>query len=320
MTRRPLLAAIAGAVATALTGTADAQAAPRPVRIGVLYLGKDNPLLAVLVAALRELGWVEGTNTSFEFRASEGDHERFRELAVELVARNVDVVVTIGGASATLAAKAATTTIPIVFINSADPIKFGLVASLARPEANVTGIAIPEVDWGKWLQIAHEVVPAATRIAVIGNSTNLTYAHYAAQNQAAAERLGLQLQMLPLARVDDFGDVFAAMRQMRAEVLVFGPDGPASSSGRRVARRTLATGRTQLLRGLGAIASYGFDARGSVRRGAQFVDRILRGATPAQLPVEQPARFELVVNVVAAKGLGLTLPASLLVQADEVLR
>jgi putative ABC transport system substrate-binding protein len=323
--RRAVLAAVIGAIAASTPGPLSAQTPAKPVRIGVLGAVRTHPLHGILLSTLREAGWIEGTNATFEFRSADGRMDRFRELAAELVALNVNVIVCTGGATATLAAKAATTTIPIVFINAADPVKFGLVASLARPEANVTGIALPAVDWGKWLQIAHEALPAATRVAVVGNSSNLTYADYAAQNQAAAQRLGLQLQMIALSRPEEFGDAFAAMKRARAEVLVFGPDALFMVNAKQIielagASQLPVIGPDRVVAALGAIASYGFDARHSMRRGAEYVDRILRGAKPAQLPVDQPTRFELVVNVGAAKSLGVALPQSLLLQADEVLR
>ncbi len=323
--RRAFFAVVTGALAAPFVGSAAAQVATKRVRIGVLVAAAASPLNPVLVAALRDAGWIDGTTATFQYRSSEGQSDRLPQLAAELVALNVNVIVCTGGAAATLAAKAATATIPIVFINAADPLKFGLVASLARPEANVTGIALPAIDWGKWLQIAHEVLPAMVRIAVVGNSSNLIYEDYAAQNRAAAQRLGLQLQMIPLSRSEEFGEAFSAMRRQRAEVLVFGPDSLFMQNARKLIELARPSGLPVIgpdrsAAEMGAIASYGFDARHSTRRGAEYVDRILRGATPAQLPVDQPTRFELVVNIAAAKSLGVTLPPSLLVQADEVLR
>ena len=242
-----------------------------------------------------------------------------------MLALDVDVIVSLAGATPTNAARRATATVPIVFIYAADPVRFGLVASLARPGANVTGIAAPPVTWGKYLELARDAVSGATRVAVIANPQNQTCADYVTQNEAAAKRLGLALQLIPVARADALPNAFAAMKRERAAVLVFGPGGLYFSHVREIIERARA-GRLPAIAPflfaaeLGALAAYGADARIAWHRAAFYVDRILMGAKPAELPVEQPDRFTLIINLKIAKALGVTILQSLLLRADEVIQ
>jgi putative ABC transport system substrate-binding protein len=305
-----------------------AQRDARVRTIGILGVShaydSEYGLTATLIHALAELGWVEGRNVAYVFRWSEQRNDRLPELAAELVRLNVDVIVVESGTTGTQAAKAASGKIPIVMSFVADPVKFGLIESFAHPGGNVTGVARPLVDWGKWLELTRECVPAVTRIAVIANVTNIVYADYVAQNEDAARRLGLQLQMLPVRRAEDFAGAFAAITRKKAGAIVVGPDYllvenmPSIIDFALSQRLPLITAaRTDVRHG--ALMSSSVDGKYVRRRAATYVDKILRGAKPADLPVEQPSRFELIVNMRTAKALGITVPQSLLLRADEVI-
>jgi len=298
-------------------------------RIGCLlpFRGTADEELAsinVMVEGLRGLGWVEGRNLEIEYRSAENRPERHDKLARELVALNVDLIVAIS-TNAVTAAKTATSSIPIVMLSGYDPVKFGLVASLGRPGGNVTGVAFPTIDWGKWLELVRETLPSATRVAVIGNPSNRLYADYVAQNEAAAKLLGLRLQMLPVARAEQFDETFVAIQREKADALVVGPDSLYISRMQEISDRA-STSRLPLIgpdrraAEMGALIGYGYDGRDIWRRLPVYIDRILRGAKPSDLPVEQPNKFELVVNLKTAKALGLTIPQTLLRRADEVIQ
>ena len=326
MTRRRELLLAAWALLAPIAGRG--QAVGRVRRIGVLGNSPQSPaaggLLPVFVAALRDLGWSEGKAVAFEYRWAEQHYERVPALAGELVELGVDLIVVTAGVTAALAAKQATATIPILVIGVADPVKFGLVASLARPGGNVTGFMAPLADWGKYLELAREAVAGATRIAVIGNPTNIVYADYVAQNETAARQLGLKLQMIPVARADELAAAFEAMKRAHADALVFGPDGVFAANMPEIFDRARANllpviGPFRRAAEMGAVATYGADFRYIFRQAASYADRLLRGTKPADLPIEQPTRFELIVNLKTAKALGLTIPQSVLLRADEVI-
>ena len=297
-------------------------------RIGVLGNvrppAQSNDPLSTLIGALRDVGWSEGSTLAIEYRWADQHYERFDALARELVAANVDLIVVTAGVTAALAAKKATLTIPILALWVADPVGTGLVASLARPGGNVTGLLAPLPEWGKFIELARDAVPGATRVAVIGNPTNVVYADYVAQNEAAARALGLKLQMLPVKHGDELAAAFDAMQRERAEVLVFGPDGVFVNNLDAILERARAQklpviGPIQQAAQRGALVAYGLDFRQASRQAAAYADRLLRGVKPAELPFEQVTRFELIVNQRAARALGLTLPQALLLRADEVI-
>ena len=277
-----------------------------------------------MVEGLRALGWVEGRNLKIEYRSAENRPERHDKLARELVALSVDLIVAIS-TNAVTAAKTATSSIPIVMLSGYDPVKFGLVASLGRPGGNVTGVAFPTIDWGKWLELVRETLSSATRVAVIGNPSNRLYGDYVAQNEAAAKLLGLRLQMLPVARAEQFDEAFVAIKREKADALVVGPDSLYISRMQEISDRA-STSRVPLIgpdrraAEMGALIGYGYDGRDIWRRLPIYIDRILRGAKPSDLPVEQPNKFELVVNLKTAKALGLTIPQTLLQRADAVIQ
>jgi putative tryptophan/tyrosine transport system substrate-binding protein len=277
------------------------------------------------IDALSDLGWTEGRDVTFEYRWSDQRNDRLPELAADLVRASAEVIVVTSGATGTKAAKDASNKIPIVMAAVADPVKFGLIANFAHPGGNVTGLALPLVDWGKWLELAREGVRGARQIAVIANSTNIVYADYVAQNEAAARRLGIELQMLPVVRAEDFVDAFAAMKRESARALVVGPDPLFISNMQKIiglaaAHRLPVVAANRRYAELGAMISYGTDFNYVFRRAASYVDKILRGTKPSDLPVEQSDRFELVVNLKTAETLGLTIPQSLLLRADEIIQ
>ena len=303
-----------------------AKPAARLHRVGILgnVAPANDPVHRLFVAAMSELGWHEGKEIAYDYRGAEQRYERLPELARELAALNVDLIVVSAGVTAALAAKKATSTIPILAVGVADPVKFGLVASLARPGGNVTGIAGAVPDWGKYLELAHEAVAGATRVAVIANPTSVVYADYVAQNEAAARQLGLKLQMIPVASADQIGPAFEAMKRQRAELLVFGPDRIFQSNLSEILERARAS-RLPAITSMrpaangGALLTYGQHGMAFIRQAAEYSDRLLRGAKPADLPFAQPTRYELAINLKTAKGLASTIPRSLLLRADEVI-
>jgi putative ABC transport system substrate-binding protein len=309
---------------------ADAQQAPKVYRIGRLSAGPPplapNPSLEAFRQGLRDLGYVEGQNLVIEHRYAEGSQERLRDLAAELVQLKVDVIVAVA-TLATRAAQHATRTIPIVMTGSADPVGLGLVASLARPGGNITGVRYLQAELpGKRLELLKETVPQSTRIAVLANSAAPTYDLYMPNLTVAARALGLHLHVIELRRADELDSAFAAMTHAGADALVVLTDGGLLDSlhGRIAALAT--TSRLPTMYGwksyaeAGGLMSYGPSQRENGRLVATYVDKILKGAKPADRPVEQPTKFELVINLKTAQALGLTIPPTLLFQADEVLQ
>jgi putative tryptophan/tyrosine transport system substrate-binding protein len=304
-----------------------AQQAGKVYKIGVLSAG-GVPLperTAVFVQALRELGWVEGKNIVFESRYAEDRLDRLPELAAELVSLNVDVITTLG-TLAPLAAKQATTTIPIIMGAAGDPLGSGLIASLARPGGNVTGLSmmVPELG-GKRLQMLKEMLPAVSRVAILWNAANPYPGVVYKETERAARRLGIQLQSLEVRNPGDFRSAFdAAVRQHAGALLAV--EDPLTIGQRTQIVDFAAKNRLPAMYGLrefvevGGLMSYGVHFADLWRRSAGYVDKILKGAKPSALPVEQPTKFELVANLRAAKALGVTIPQSLLLQADEVIQ
>jgi putative ABC transport system substrate-binding protein len=278
------------------------------------------------VQGLHELGYVEDKNIIIEYWGSAGNVERLRENAVELVRLGVQVIVT-GGPLATHAAKEMTRTIPIVMARDFDLIGDGFVASLGRPGGNITGVTTLTRELsGKRLELLKDTVPGMTRVAVLWDPTEVSAARPLRDTEEVARVLGLQVQALEVRGPDDFEGAFAAARQGRADGLTV-LAGPGTDSDHRARLVDLAA-QSQLptmyqareFVEAGGLMSYAASDRGMVRRAAYYVDRILKGAKPADLPVEQPTKFELVINLKTAKALGLTILPTLLFQADEVIR
>ena len=279
--------------------------------------------LDAFVARLRELGWIEGRTVAIEIRWAEGRRERVAEIAAEFVQLKVDVIVT-SATPPTLAAKQATAVIPIVFAAVSDPVGPGLVASLARPGGNVTGVANQTSDTaGKKLELLREAVPGLRRLAIMANVGNPASVLEMGEVQATARTLGLEVTTSEIRRAEDIAPAFEALKD-RADALYLGPDPLMNTN--RIRVNILAVGaRLPTMQGAreyveaGGLMSYGPNFPDQFRRVADFVDKILRGTKPADIPVEQPTKFDLVINLTTAKALGLTIPESLLARADEVI-
>jgi len=326
ITRRVFVGSLTGGLLAAPLA-AEAQQAGKVYRIGYLSAPTRESVehvLQVFLRALRELGWVEGQNLIIEYRWAEGKIERLPALAAELVQRKVDVIVA-PAASAVWAAKNATSSIPIVMIFPVDPVETKLVASLARPGGNVTGTTLTPTSeiFGKQLELLKEAIPHASRVAILSNPADLGSPRSLKEVEAAARSLRVQLQRLDARGPEEFDSAFAAMARERADGLMV--------LGNFISHRTRLAGLaakhrlpTMYAQGeyvaAGGLMAYGVKMADFVGRAAVYVDKILKGAKPADLPVEQPTKFELVINLKTAKALGLTIPQSLLGRADAVIQ
>ena len=300
----------------------EAQQATKVWRIGVLQIGSSDTSTSALRQALRELGYVEGRNLVIVDRMAQGRLDRLPDLAAELVRTHVDVIVA-SGVAGTRAAKDATGTIPIVML-ATDPLGAGLIGSLARPGGNITGVATLESELGaKRLEHFNEAFPTATRVAVLYDP--MTSATVLKEIEDAARRLKVELQVLEVRTPEDLDGAFRRATKWRAAALSILASPFFQSQRVRIAKLAIAHRLPSMVphRGYveaGGLLSYGPDFRDLNRRTAVFVDKILKGARPADLPVEQPTKFELVVNLKTAKALGLTMPQSILTRADEIIQ
>ncbi|MGH2627232.1 MAG: ABC transporter substrate-binding protein [Anaerolineales bacterium] len=305
-----------------------AQQAGRVARIGLLCAVRcEGPGLDVFRAGLRDLGWVEGRNLVSEVRAAGGQLDRLPALARELVALNPDLIVA-SAPQPSRAAKDATSVVPVVFVGVADPVRVGLVQSLARPGGNVTGVAtlVPGGFMAKQLELLKEAVPRAVRVATLGNPTNAVYrVTFPVEIPPAAQALGLRLQVLEVSEPGQIeGAIEAAVRERADALHVLGDPifhSPPTRLPELAARARLPAIyiSAEVVRA-GGLMSYGPSFRDLYRRAAGYVDRILKGAKPTELPVAQPTKFDLVINLRTAKALGLTIPQSLLQRADDVIQ
>ena len=310
---------------------AEAQQPKKVPRIGYLSTRdqtNESSRSEAVRLGLRALGYVEGQNIAIEYRYSEGRRERFAELAAELVRRNVDVIVVAGGDPAVRSVMNATKTIPIVMTGGgADPVEAGFVKSLSRPGGNVTGITLLVIDLGgKRLELLKEAVPKVSRVAVLYESANPTSLVEAKEVlPAAARTLKMTTQPWEVRTQDGFEKVFAALNKHGADGLYVSTGALMNTNQKRItsfaskSRLPAVYGRKEYVEN-GGLMYYGADLADSYKRVAYYVDRILKGAKPADLPVEQPTKFELVINLNAAKQIGLTIPQSVLYRADKVIK
>ena len=324
MKRRTFITLLGGAAAWPLAARAQ-----QPAKLPTIgFLGESTPSgqrewVAAFVGRLRELGWIEGTNVVIEYRWAEGRNERFAAMVAELIRLKVDVIVT-QGTPAVLAAKQATFVVPIVFAIAGNPVVNGLVASLARPGGNATGLTNQTADLaGKRIELLREIVPDLRRLAIMANVDNPSVVLDIGEVQAAAGALGLEAGISEIRRAEDIAPAIEAL-QGRAEALYVAGDPLVTTNRNRLG--ILAVGaRLPTMHGnrenvdSGGLISYGPNLPDLHRRAADFVDKILRGAKAAEIPVEQPTKFDLVINLITAKALRLEVPATVLARADEVI-
>jgi putative tryptophan/tyrosine transport system substrate-binding protein len=317
---------VVGGMAVASPLVLHAQPLARPARIGFLgsasATGSAKSVEAVLTG-LRDLGYVEGKNIAIEFRWAEGRYDRLSALVAELIRLNVDVIVT-HGTPGTRAAKKATSTVPIVMAISGDAIATGLVTSLARPEANVTGSTffIPQLN-AKRLELVKEVCPYVARVAALSNPNNPVSKPIIPAMQAAATPLKLDFEVAEAQGPSEFDRAFASMAKRRVDAVVITEDGEFAASFGAIATlaaaNKLASIGAQEYAQAGGLIGYGVDLLGLYRRAAYFIDKVLKGSKPADLPIEQPTRFELVININTAKTLGLEIAPAMLARANETI-
>jgi putative ABC transport system substrate-binding protein len=324
MKRRDFITLLCGAAGWPLAARAQ-----QPAKLPTIgFLGESTPSgqrewVAAFVGRLRELGWIEGTNVVIEYRWAEGRNERFAAMVAELIRLKVDVIVT-QGTPAVLAAKQATFVVPIVFAIAGNPVVNGLVASLARPGGNATGLTNQTADLaGKRIELLREIVPDLRRLAIMANVDNPSVMLDIGEVQAAAGALGLEAGISEIRRAEDIAPAIEAL-QGRAEALYVAGDPLVTTNRNRLG--ILAVGaRLPTMHGnrenvdAGGLISYGPNLPDLHRRAADFVDKILRGAKAAEIPVEQPTKFDLVINLITAKALRLEVPPTLLARADEVI-
>jgi putative tryptophan/tyrosine transport system substrate-binding protein len=323
MRRREFITLVSGAVAWPLAARAQ-----QPAKLPTIgFLGAStrsawSNWVTAFVQRLRELGWTEGRTIAIEYRWAEGNSDRATEIVAEFVRLNVDVILTSGAVLP--AAKRATSVIPIVFAVANDPVGAGFVASLARPGGNITGLSLQSVDLAtKRLELLRDVVPRLHRLAILANIVNPGNVREVSEVQTAARTLGLEVAPLEIRRAGDIASVFDTLKD-RAEAIYVCADPLLDAN--RIRLNTLALGaRLPTIFPLredveaGGLMSYGTSFPDLFRRAADFVDKILRGTRPADIPVEQPTKFDLVINLTTAKALGLTIPETFLLRADEVI-
>jgi len=323
-TRREFITLLGGAAGWPVTAWAQ-QAGKLPIigYLGQSTLAVESQLVAALVQGLRELGWTEDRTVAIEYRWGEGRIERAAEIATEFVRLKVDVIVT-AGTPQTIVARQATSLIPIVFASAGDPVGSSLVASLARPGGNVTGLSTQAVDLaGKRLEFLREVIPRPGRLAVMGNVGNPTIVLEMSELKTAARTLGFEIVAVEIHKTGDIVPAFESLKG-RADALYVVFDALVSANWNRINTLALSARLPTMSANpahvqVGALMSYAPNSPALFRRAADYVDKILRGAKPGDLPVEQPTKFDLVINLVTAKALGLTIPPTLLARADEVI-
>jgi putative ABC transport system substrate-binding protein len=323
--RRAFITLLSGATVV-LPLAAQAQQVAKLPTIGFVGAGTPltySPWVAAFVQRLRELGRIDGGNLAIEYRWAEGHSERYPEIVAEFVRRKVDVIITVG-TPATIAAKQATSVVPIVFVGPGDPVGAGIVATLARPGGNVTGLSNQGLKLvGKRLELLREVIPGLRRLGILGNSGNATSVVAMGEVQSVARALGIEVATPEIRRPEDITPAFETLKG-RVEAIYVATDALLSSNRIRINKLALDL-RLPTQHGFreyveaGGLMSYGPSFPAMFRRAAELVDKILRGAKPAEIPVEQPTKFDLVINLKTAQALGLTIPMSVLLRADETI-
>ena len=318
MRRRDFIAGIVGS-AVAWSFAARAQQ-PQLPRIGILIPANPEPFWNEFQQGLREHDYIEGRTIQFEFRSAEGKPNLLRGLADELVRLKVDIIVA-SQTPAVTAARQATTEIPIVMAPAGDPVGMGLISSLARPGGNITGLSSTTAELGaKTLELIRDVLPSARRVAVLANAVDPFSRPFSELIEDGGRTLGIAIQTIKIRRVEEFDAAFAAMDKERADAVIVQPSLPRKPALDLAFKHRLpAIGATPLLPREGGLMSYSGAQNDTYRRAAFYIDRILKGAKPADLPVEQPTRYELTVNLKTAKALGITIPTTVLARADEVI-
>lgn len=322
MTRREfieLLGGVAAAFSSALPLSARAQQA-KTFRIGILNFDNPEPLGSMLRAALRDRGYTEGQNVKFESKAASGDRRRLELLAAELVGLNTDVIVAYP-TPAIIAVKQLTKDIPIVMLAAGDPVATGVVASLSRPGGNVTGTSSTASEAGaKTLEVIHDLLPAVRRVAVLANATDPFSKSFLEQMRHGAEALHLEIRSIPIERADELDAAFATIKNDGADAVVVQPSLPRVRVTELALRyRVPSIAPTRSFAPVGGLASFAASNNEMAQRTASIIDKILKGSKPADLPVEQPTTFELIINLKTAKALGIQVSPQLLARADEVI-
>jgi putative ABC transport system substrate-binding protein len=315
--RRDFMMLIGGAAAWPLATRAQPTKVPR---LGVLLVANREPFSRLFWEGLRELGYIDGQNIQIEFRSAEGKLNLLPELAAELVRLKVDIIVA-SETPSVQAAKRATNKIPIVMAPSGDPVGTGLIANLARPGGNVTGLSAATAELaGKSLELIREILPSASRVAALADPTNPFTKPFLEQIQIAAQTIGIKIEVIMVRGTEEFDAAFAEMDRKRIEAVIVQPTLPRGRIVDLVQKHRLpAVSGNRAFADAGGLMSYSASLADRYRNAAPYVDKILKGAKPADLPVQQPTKFELVINLKAAKALGLTVPPTLLARADEVI-
>jgi ABC-type uncharacterized transport system substrate-binding protein len=323
MRRRECIAALGAAATWSLAARAQ-EKIPRVGFMGNSTAALEANLVGAFREGLRELGYEEGRNIGIEYRWANGQYERFPALVAELIAAKVDVIVT-AGTPAALAVKKATATVPLVMVAVGDPVGTGLVPSLARPDGNLTGLSsvAPDLE-GKRLELLREIVPSVSHIAVFFNSLNPFHVASMRQAQAAGKTLGIKVQQHDIRKSEDLDGAFAALRKERPDALLILADRVFLHNRQRMMdfteeQRLPNVNAYKELVEAGGLISYGPSYEDMHKRAAIYVSKILKGAKPGNLPIEQPTKFTLVVNLKAAKALGISMPATVISRADEVI-
>jgi putative ABC transport system substrate-binding protein len=325
MRRRDFITLVSGAATWPLAVQAQQPAMPVIGFLGGGSADTDADRVRAFHQGLREIAYVEDTNVTIEYRWADGQYDRYPTLAADLVRRQVNVIVSSGGTPVALAAKAATATIPIVFQLAVDPVKFGLVTSLNRPGGNLTGVVTLNLEIApKRLQLLHELVPTASVIALLVNPASPVAEPLSQTVQAAARTLGMQFHVVQSSTERDFDTAFASLVQLRAGGLVIGADALFTSRSEQLAalarRHAVPTiYQYRKFAAAGGLMSYGGSIADIYRQMGIYTGRILKGEKPADLPVQQSTKVELIINLTSAKALGITVPISLLGRADEVI-